>query len=119
MWIVKAIKDIKDVDILFFKNDSRKFIITLLDKLIEKSPLRFKLVQGVSCLSPTILKLPELCKKRAKLALEEFVDTKRMTSIDADNVLREFSSIVPRQHVQEQLKKFDCQRVVGNAWMNF
>ncbi|KAJ8670688.1 hypothetical protein QAD02_001947 [Eretmocerus hayati] len=54
--IKKNRKSLKDPDILTFRNQCRKFLVTLITKLLFKSPIKYPFVCAVSCLSPFVMR---------------------------------------------------------------
>jgi len=45
----------KDVEKLRFRNECRTFLIKTAAKLVERCPFKYKLVQAVGCLSPSLM----------------------------------------------------------------
>ncbi|GBN25498.1 hypothetical protein AVEN_76890-1 [Araneus ventricosus] len=77
-------------------------------KLIERNPLRFKLVRGISCLSPNILisASSSFCVQKIKIALDTFVDCHQMTEVTADKVKSEFCKFFASPHVKKEMLEF-------------
>ncbi|KAH8032413.1 hypothetical protein HPB51_024605 [Rhipicephalus microplus] len=53
-----------------FKKDCVSFVKACCHKVVERSPLKYKLTRGASCLDPTFALSPEAGPKRLTLALE-------------------------------------------------
>lgn len=79
-------------------------------KLIERNPLRFKLVRGISCLSPTIISTSSsLVQGRLNMALEVFMDCNQISSVTADKVKTEFSTFISSSHVKKEISEFNYE----------
>lgn len=97
----------KDADIIRFRRDCKKFLCVLFDKLKEKSPLRYKIVKGASCISPAVMKNERLRVSRCNVLLQELVEKNLLTSAVADRAKRDFLKLCDMSSVQEKLTKFD------------
>ena len=95
------------VDILKFKEDCCKYLQHACKKLIEKCPLKYRLVKGASCLSPEVMLSDSLRESRVSTALEVFVDKKRMLPSSADIVKREYLKMCDNPNVKCLLRGFN------------
>ncbi|KAJ8684453.1 hypothetical protein QAD02_020245 [Eretmocerus hayati] len=98
---------VSDLEILKFREGCRVFMIELCKKLCLECPLGYKLVRGLSCLSPRMMQRESLCKSRLEAALEVFVNKNRMRPVDADSIRKEFERILTRKSFQNLIKIFD------------
>ncbi|GBN32375.1 hypothetical protein AVEN_117299-1 [Araneus ventricosus] len=65
-----------------FKFLCLSFLQKMTVKLIERNPLCFKLVRGISCLSPNIISASSSsCVQKIEIALDTFVDCHQMTEL--------------------------------------
>lgn len=55
---------IKELEILQFRNDCRKALKITCEKLLERSPLNYKLAKGISFLDPSICQQPKIRERR-------------------------------------------------------
>lgn len=83
-----------------FYSDAQDFIVAAIKKVQEKSPMRFKFVRNCRCFSPEkILQNPDKCSKMMKNIVLQLHDANRLSSVEADTALEEFSdfltSVVP------------------------
>ena len=83
---------LKSEDILHFRKQYTKFIVTLVSKLQERSPLKHGIVKGSTCLNPTTL-ASESAISRLEIALGELVSHDRLTGIEADCVKEEYEKL--------------------------
>ena len=101
-----ACKNLKEADVLQFRNDCRKFLVTMFTKLCVKCPLKMKVVRGATCLAPEVMLNEDLRSSRVNSALEEFVDKKHMTPEVADLVKNNYICFCENSKVKEALKAF-------------
>jgi hypothetical protein len=81
-----------DLDILRFRQECFNFIKEIFGKILERSPLKFKLTRSISCFSPHIIQL-KLAISRIKSLLNIFVDNRRMSSNSAEQCRKQFSEL--------------------------
>ena len=96
---------VKELDKLKFKTEYRKFILVIIKKLKEKSPLSSKLLRGSSCLLPKVMLLETTAMTRVDAALSYLVEKNRMNEIDADRVKNEYRQIISSRIVQKKIEK--------------
>lgn len=81
----------KSKDAFFY--DCQKILINLTKKLIEKSPLKYKLVRGLSSLHPSIiLNNSSVGLTRFKIILEILHNANRISEVVAEKAKNQFSS---------------------------
>lgn len=96
-----------------FKKECLSFLQKMTVKLIERNPLHFKLVRGISCLSPNILsasKSSSSCIQKIETALDSFVDCNQMTAVTADKVKSEFCKFIESPHVKKEMSEFKNEK---------
>lgn len=72
-----------DKDVTQFKMQCRKFLVAIIDKLKERSPLKSLMVQGISAFDPFIIKFkPKNGTQRIQTALDDDVAEKVKQYID-------------------------------------
>ena len=87
------IKPGSEKDWLEFRQACRRFILTIIDKLKQKSPLNHSLVRNLSCLDPMeITNKTDLCESKFRKVLQLMVDIRRMKITDCDATQEEFST---------------------------
>lgn len=98
-------------DVLQFKHECRSFLECLCTRLLEKCPLKYRLVKGATCLSPQVmLGSSELRQSRITVALEVFVEAKRISAAGADTVKREYMELCEKDFVKNKLKVFSVTK---------
>lgn len=94
---LKSLKnEVKDRDILKFKNDIRTINKTFFQKVIEKSTLKYSFVRGVSCFNPPYLVTinQNLARKRLSIVLEKLVECNIISPISAEKIEKEFKELI-------------------------
>lgn len=90
-----------------FKKDCVSFIKVCCQKVVERSPLKYKLTRGASCLDPTFALSPEAGPKRLTLALEVLSEHQWLTGLQAERAHRSYIQICSLSLTQAKLKNFD------------
>lgn len=107
----RSLKDSKATDAVKynFRKECVAFLQKMTLKLIERNPLRYKLVRGISCLSPTIISSSQSSSinKKIEIALDCFVDCNRMTATTADKVKSEFCKFVECPRIKKEMSGFN------------
>lgn len=78
---MKFLKQVKssELEVLNFRKECQKLLISLIDKFVERSPLKYKVVRGLSALDPSLILLqPEVGVSRMKCLLEALYDANRL-----------------------------------------
>ncbi|XP_049518510.1 uncharacterized protein LOC125943340 [Dermacentor silvarum] len=102
----KALK-LSDLAILEFKRDCAAFVKNCAKKIVERSPLKFKLTRGSSSLDPACALIPELGERRLTDALEVLTEHQWMTGAEADRAMRSYKLVCSLASTQAALKNFD------------
>ena len=93
---------LNDRDVLVFRTDCLRGMVALCKKLLERSPLAYKLTKGISCFDPSVAKQPlPLSSKRLTIALNAFVENKWISGNEADHIQREFTSVCENDTFKE------------------
>ena len=71
----------------------RKFVIALIEKTVERSPLKYKATRAVSCIRPSILYSHMTSEARMTDLLQIFHYLGRITSTEADDATAKFSEL--------------------------
>ena len=88
---------------LFFK-DCRVFLRALIKKLIERSPLKYKVVHAVSCLDPINFFENAVFSKRMLNELLDTLTSNNLIHIEvAESALTEFNTFL---HNSEKFKEY-------------
>lgn len=98
---------LSDLTVLAFRKDCATFVKNCAKKIAERSPLKFKLTRGSSCLDPACALIPELGERRLSEALEVLTEHQWMTGAEADRTLRSYKHVCSLASTQAALKCFD------------
>lgn len=105
--------DASDKDKLVFKNDCRKFMQSLAKKIIERSPLKYKLVKAIGCLAPARMYADsDKCKEEMKTCLSVLLDNHHVTKVRVERASHQFSSFLrdAKKYHKKELKDFDMKK---------
>ncbi|KAJ8666301.1 hypothetical protein QAD02_007963 [Eretmocerus hayati] len=102
-------KSVKKLDIDKFREQCQKFIISICQKLVDKTSMNQKLFRGATCLSPFIM-TRESASLRAKTAVNYLIDQNRMNILDGEMVLKEYSALVSCDSVKKELRNFRVEQ---------
>ncbi|XP_077484977.1 uncharacterized protein LOC144095035 [Amblyomma americanum] len=92
-------------DIFQFKMECKQFLVAVTKKVLEKSPLRFTVVRGLSSLDPRQMCCrPNECLAGLKKVLEALIAAGRLTDQRRDSVLAEYTELLHEKH---QLRLFE------------
>lgn len=101
-----------------------------MQKLLEKCPLRYSLVQNLGWVDPTqIVQNPDKCKRKLKVCLDHLVSAKQMKEGNCDDILKQFSDFSTYCRADEEFVTYDPQsrldflmyKLMANKpeWKNF
>ncbi|KAH9378447.1 hypothetical protein HPB48_018155 [Haemaphysalis longicornis] len=83
--------------ILEFRYECRKFLVNMILKVMDRSPLRYPVVRGLSCFDPTEMSKTDTCLGKLKIVLNCLIDNKLLSEHKRD--------IVCTQYIQFCLEK--------------
>lgn len=102
----KFLKEVKakEVDLLQFRSECQRIFIKMTQKLLEKCPMKYKAVQGLSSLEPNmIFNQPEQGKTRVNLLLEALYTANRITDSVADKAKYQYNLLCTEAHTTFEL----------------
>ena len=112
--LIKA-KSVSERAALEFRMECLQFLSKLTDKILEKSPMKYRLVRSLICLNPKkMVTVPNECSKAFEVVLCKLVEAKWRTNSDSDDLLeqyRDFLQFVKREHSTEFL---ECQERIDS-----
>lgn len=104
---LKKIENTKNsLEICKFKATCITIYKTFLIKLLEKSPLKYPLVKGISCFDPEIAIETNEAEARIAIVLEIFVENRMLASSVANEVESQFLEVISMPATKEKLKTF-------------
>lgn len=101
-----ACKGLSGTEVLQFREECCTYLQHVCMKLIEKCPLKYRLVVGASCLDPRVMLNETLSKSRVTTALEVFIEKHQMDPSVADIVKREYLELCKKSTVRSMLESF-------------
>ena len=101
--------DAPEKDKLLFKNECRTFMIDTAKKILEKCPLKYKLVKAVGCLMPScILNEPDKCLRMMKTCLSILLERNRIDAAMAERASVQFSNFLDhKDDIKKVFSNFD------------
>ena len=98
-------KVVSDRGILEFQMECTKFLSHVTNKILERSPMKYKLVRSLYCLNPQkIIEQPEKCTKAFEVVLTKLIENKWGYSSIADDLLEQYKSFL-----QVVKKEYACE----------
>ena len=95
-------KAVSEREYLEFKMECVKFLSNLTHMILERSPLKYKLVRSLYCLNlKKMAEVPEECSKVFEAVLTKLIEAKWRASSEADDLLEQYRSFL-------QFVKKDC-----------
>jgi hypothetical protein len=86
-------KSISELQALEIRNETKKFLVAMVQKILEKSPIKYRLVRNLSCLDPAILcRDPEHAVSRFKRVLHALLEANRVRRDHVDDLVESFSN---------------------------
>ena len=102
-----------------FKKNARTFLVTLVEKLKERSPLRYKLTMYISSLSPF-----QIASASSQLMIDLFeklclhlVDAKWISTLCADRAETSYSTFISSTDVKQKMKAFTIDMRLDSFYM--
>ncbi|XP_054720875.1 LOW QUALITY PROTEIN: uncharacterized protein LOC129230498 [Uloborus diversus] len=103
-----AQKEISDKAVMDIQHDCQNFIIAVVKKISEKSPVSNQFVRCLSSLDPRrIYQNSDSCHKKMSIILKELVRCKKINEDDCDLILLEFLNFLNSVANDESFKSFD------------
>lgn len=102
-----------DVQKMEFQMQFRKFIIGLLEKTIERSPLKYKATRAITCINPSLILYNRTTSETRMTDLLQILhDLGRITSTEADDVKAKFSELCAsaKSKHKEQFDSFNREQ---------
>lgn len=117
---IRSIDKFTDKDILIFRTDCQLILQTICLKLLVKSPIKYKMVKGISFCDPSIIvSSVKVANFRFKTTLEIFVENHWVSGIVGDKLEREFSILCSNKSFIERSKQFSRNEVrLDSFWTN-
>lgn len=105
-----ATKQISERQILEFRSDCRTILVTGIEKVVEKSPVKYSLVRNVSCLVPErMASKPDCCRSCFSRTLSTLVKCKRIPEDLCDILIKQYDTFIIEvvQPKKREFKDYD------------
>ena len=84
-----------DRSVLEFRMECKDFIVKILTKLLEKSPISFKLLRALSCLNPCLMvSNPASCRSNFKVVMDSLLQSNRVTELNCEAIIRDYEAFL-------------------------
>ncbi len=104
-------KIISDKKLLEFRMECRACLQTIVQKLLDKSPIQYVLVRKLSCLDPRkMFNSKELYTNRMRDILHELLSVNRVRGDDCDEILSQFQTFMDEYASSSDFKHFDVNK---------
>lgn len=115
---LRKCNDIKDLDILKFKKECKRCLVSFLSKLVEKSPLKYELTQAVTFLNPKEIREEnkKVATKNMTKALEILEDSNLITATWAQKADREYRAAIDDVTVIHECKAYTSESRLDTFW---
>ena len=106
-------KKVSERQALEFRNECRSFLVSVINNMTEKTPLKYPLAKHLSCLDPRAMARDEAGSKgKMKCLLNALVSAKRLIVSQCDEILRQYSEYLDTvAKVKMQYREFDLYDV--------
>ena len=119
--ILKTLKTAEKSQERQFRQEARSFLARLLEKILERSPLKYKLTYPISSLSPVEIsnKSADKLNKRFSLLLEHLIECNWLTASKAENAEKQYAALLKNKDFLAEAEKFDIHKDrVDEFWCN-
>lgn len=95
-----------DLLILQFRRDAAVALKAFTQKLLNRTPLLYKLTKAVSCFDPSLVYMPEVRNKRMKDLLTILTDKNWISGTAADEIDRAFVKLCSQSSAEVELQSY-------------
>lgn len=107
-----------DLSILIFRKECKNVIVKFINKMLERSPLKYGLTKAISCLAPATAANLEISRKRMELLLTALLEAKWMNSVNVDKALQEFEFLCKDVNIKKELESYSRKTErLDHFWM--
>ncbi|XP_070390112.1 uncharacterized protein [Dermacentor albipictus] len=94
-----------------FRGECRKFIVNMILKIMERSPIRYPLVRGLLCFDPREMSKTEMCLGKLKVVLYCLIDSKLLSEHKSDIVCAQYIQFCQEKRHELQNYERDQERL--------
>ena len=103
----KSQMKLSDKEKLTFRSEYLQFSKAALIKIMERCPLRFKILRGLSCISPSIMLQPVVGVHRIKCLIRELMDLDLLDGGGADTIKADYETIINDARIVKLLSEYE------------
>jgi len=116
---LRKMKEIKESEIKSFKDDCIIVLKLICQKIIIKSPIKYKLCRGITFCPQLLSHSLNQALRRLEIVLEIFQEKKWIGSMECDELFKEFKDFCSKHEVLECIKQFDrLNQSLDKFWYN-
>lgn len=108
---------VNEREVMEFRQDCCNAMSVLCQKLLEQSPLKYKLTKGISCFDPAVAKQPTIRNARLSTTLNTFVEHNWISGIQADTIQKEFRTVCESDVFTSAVQSLRTVDRVDHFWM--
>nr|CAD7460359.1 unnamed protein product [Timema tahoe] len=115
---LRKCQGIKDIDVLLFRQDCRTCLKNVVDKLLERSPLKFPLTEALTFLNPYKIGFnQDEAVQQMTSAMDILVTSNLIPASVAQNADREYKELVSQEKVKLTLKAYLRETRLDDFWI--
>jgi hypothetical protein len=96
----------KEKDVLVFRQDCRDFLVAMLQKLNERSPLKYPCVRTISCFDPDLIFFkPNLATTIFEQFTQLMLDHRQIDTAGVENATKQFRKLVYKAKEEVEFSK--------------
>lgn len=107
---------LKDQTIHSFRDNCKKALLKFSTKMLEKSPLRYRLTKGLSAFDPKVVENFPVAKSRMDLLLRILLESNWVSSSIVDKCMREYETSCNNSNVVDAVKSYDRKIRIDKFW---
>lgn len=109
---------VSEKNVLIFRQECRTCLQLFVQKILDRSPLKYPLTRALLCLNPAVIASASGGKTHLKCALEIMVDANLIEGSKADRVDREYSALCNVELVKDKMRQYSRkEQRLDNFWM--
>ena len=113
--IRKNIASFKKEELLKFRKETRAFLVKIIEKLLQRCPLKYDLVKGATWLDPKLF-LSSKNFGRLDLALKVLVEKDKLSGAEADDTKEQYVTLANEHSARDVAKSFKRQDRPDKLW---
>nr|XP_042895472.1 uncharacterized protein LOC110282235 [Parasteatoda tepidariorum] len=104
---IRKIKDSSPSEEFSFRKECAIAYKKFCEKILERSPFKFQLTRGLSCLDPGVILNTAIAEKRLSSCLSMLVSSNWISGIKADSVKDSYKTFIRNPLVKKEMEQFE------------